>query len=164
MVQKIIILGCWVIWVAGCAPVISQETLKTVDQQVGFETILKNPIAHRGKTVLLGGSIIKTTPFPGKTRMIVLQHPLGYRDKPSKERTSMGRFILSASGFMDPAIYRAGRLVTVVGTVTGEETRPVGEIQYTYPLMEKKELYLWPEEKNDNRPRFHFGIGVGKSF
>ncbi len=164
MVQKLIILGFWIIWTAGCAPTISQEILKSADRQVGFESILKNPFAHRGKNVLLGGAIIKTTPLPGQTRMIVLQHSLGYRDKPSKENPSLGRFILSAPGFLDPAIYRAGRLVTIVGTVKGEETRPLGEIQYTYPLLENKELYLWPEEQNDNRPRIHFGIGVGKSF
>lgn len=147
-----------------CAPVISQESLKTVDGQLEFGQILRDPDAYRGKTVLLGGSIIRTTPYPEKTQMVVLQHPLGYRDKPAGERISLGRFILSAPGFWDPAIYRAGRLVTAVGTVTGKETRTLGEIDYAYPHISSKEIYLWPVEGINNRPRFYFGVGVGKTF
>jgi outer membrane lipoprotein len=96
--------------------------------------------------------------------MVVLQHPLGGRNKPSKEKGSKGRFIVVARGFMDPAIYRSGRQVTVVGTVAGKDVRPIGEIQYAYPLMEMKELYLWPLEDAANQPRFYFGVGVGKTF
>jgi len=164
MRPTIFLLGLCVVLSAACAPVISQEKLKTADGQLGFDQILRNPDAYRGKTVLLGGSIIKTTPYPGKMQMVVLQHPLGYRNKPAHESTSMGRFILSAPGFWDPAIYRAGRLVTIVGTVTGKETRSLGEIEYAYPLIANKELYLWPVEEIDARPRFHFGVGVGTTF
>jgi len=158
------LLGVWVALSSACAPVISQENLKIADRQLGFDQILRNPDAYLGKTVLLGGSIIKTTPYPEKTQMVVLQHPLGYRYKPAAESASMGRFILSAPGFWDPAIYRAGRLMTVVGTVTGKETRSLGEIEYTYPHIANKELYLWPMEEIDTRPRFYFGVGVGKTF
>jgi outer membrane lipoprotein len=148
----------------GCAPVISQEVLKTVDEEVRFETVLENPMGYLGATLLLGGDIIETLALPGKTEMVVLQHPLGFRNKPSKERGSKGRFIVVARGFMDPAIYRSGRQVTVVGTVAGKDVRPIGEIQYAYPLMEMKELYLWPLEDAVNQPRFYFGVGVGKTF
>lgn len=164
MRTTLFILSFWFVLSTACAPVISKENLKTADRQLEFGQILRNPDAYRGKTVLLGGSIIKTTPFPEKTQMVVLQHPLGYRDKPAGESISMGRFILSAPGFFDPAIYRAGRLVTVVGTVTGKETRTLGEIEYTYPHIANKELYLWPVEEIDTRPRFYFGVGVGKTF
>jgi outer membrane lipoprotein len=148
----------------GCAPVISQETLKAVDEGLDFEAVLENPERYLGASVLLGGDIIETLPVPGETQMLVLQHPLGFRNKPSKEKGSKGRFIVVAQGFMDPAIYRSGRQVTVVGRVAGKDVRPIGEIEYAYPLIEMTELYLWPLEEAVNEPRFYFGVGIGKTF
>ena len=150
---------------AGCAAVISQESLKTVDQDIGFEQVSENPDAYRGKVVLLGGEIIKTENVPDKTVIIVLQRSLGYNKKPDSEGESKGRFIVSTPGFLDPAIYRPRREVTVVGSVMGKEVRPLGELEYTYPIIERKELYIWPPEgAPTTTPRFHIGIGIGKTF
>ena len=153
-----------VVMAGGCAPVISQEALKTVDDELRFEAVLENPETYLGATVLLGGDVIETVPLAGKTQMVVLQRPLGFRNKPSKEKGSKGRFIVVAKGFMDPAIYRSGRQVTVVGTVAGKDVRPIGEIEYAYPLIDMTELYLWPLEAAVNEPRFYIGVGVGKTF
>jgi len=130
--------------IAGCAPVISRRALKEVDQSLSFERLLENPETHKGKTVLLGGTIIDTRNPPDRTSIIVLQRPLGFRNKPTSEDISRGRFILYVAGFFDPVIYHPGREITVVGSVLGKEVRPLGEIEYTYPVIEKKELYLWP--------------------
>jgi len=147
---------------ASCAPVISQRTLKEVDQGLSFEQLLENPEAYKGKTVLLGGNIIETQNFPERTLITVLQRPLGFRKKPAVEDKSKGRFIVYVAGFLDPAIYRPGRKITVVGSVVGKEVRPLGEIEYGYPVIEKKELYLWPaEDYSVGGPRLHFGVGIG---
>jgi len=147
---------------AGCAPVISPAVLKEVDQSVGFEQVLKNPLAYRGRTVLLGGDIIETQNFAEKTLIVVLQRSLGFRKKPAAEGESKGRFIVSVPGFLDPAIYRPRRKVTVVGSVSGKEVRPLGEIEYTYPIITKRELYIWPvEESSATQPRVRFGVGIG---
>lgn len=148
--------------IAGCAPVISQEALKDIDKGVSFEMILENPEAYRGRIVMLGGDIIETQNFPEKTLIVVLQRSLGFRKKPATEDMSKGRFIISVQGFIDPAIYRPRRKVTVVGSVAGKEVRPLGEIEYTYPIIAKRELYIWPlEEFPETEPRVHFGVGIG---
>jgi len=147
---------------AGCAPVISPAVLKEVDQSVRFEQVLKNPLAYRGRTVLLGGDIIETQNFPEKTLIVVLQRSLGFRKKPAAGGESKGRFIVSVPGFLDPAIYRPRRKVTVVGSVFGKEVRPLGEIEYAYPIITKRELYVWPsEESSATQPRVRFGVGIG---
>jgi len=154
-----------ILGVTGCAAVISQDTLKTVDKEIRFEQILENPDAYRGKVVLLGGEIIKTENVPDKTVITVLQRSLGYNQKPDSEGESKGRFIVSTPDFLDPAIYRPGRKITVVGSVMGKEVRPLGELEYVYPVIEKKELHIWPAEGAPaTSPRFHFGIGIGKTF
>jgi outer membrane lipoprotein len=151
--------------VAGCAAVISKESLKTVDQDIRFEQLLENPDAYRGKVVLLGGEIINTENVPNKTVIVVLQRSLGYNRKPDSEGESKGRFIVSIPDFLDPAIYRPRRKITVVGSVMGKQVRPLGELEYAYPVIEKKELYIWPVEGAPaTSPRFHIGIGIGKTF
>jgi len=149
----------------GCAPMISREALREVDQDVRFEQLLKDPQAYQGRTVLLGGDIIETQNFPEKTLVVVLQRPLDFRKKPAAEDASKGRFIISVPGFLDPAIYRPKRKVTVVGSVLGNEVRPLGEIEYSYPTIDKRELYIWPpEESSATGPRVHFGVGIGIGF
>jgi len=163
--QYCTLLVCIALLVAGCARVISQKALKEVDQGLSFGQLLENPEAYKGKTMLLGGNIIETQNLSERTLIVVLQRPLGFRKKPSGEDVSRGRFILYAPGFLDPAIYRHGRKITVVGSVVGKEIRPLGEIEYSYPVIEKKELYLWPaEESSVTEPRVYFGFGIVKGF
>jgi outer membrane lipoprotein len=147
---------------SGCAPVISQRVLNDVDQALSFEQLLENPEAHKGKIVLLGGTIIETENFTERTLIFVLQRPLGFQKKPIAEDISKGRFIIHTLDFLDPAIYRHGRKITVGGSVMGVDVRSLGKIKYSYPVIEKKELYLWPSEENSRTgPRVHFGVGIG---
>jgi len=147
---------------SGCASVISQRALDEVDRTLMFEQLLENPEAHKGKTVLLGGTIIETQNFSDRTHLVILQRPLGFRKRPIAEDVSRGRFIINTPGFLDPAIYRNERKITVVGSVMGTEVRALGKTEYSYPVVEKKELYLWPlEESTETGPRVHFGVGIG---
>ena len=161
-------LTCIVILVplmfTGCASVISTEALEQVDQRIRFEQILENPEAYEGRTVLLGGEIIEAQNLEEKTLLLVVQRPLCYRDRPCTGGDSEGRFIVSTPAFLDPAIFRTGRKITVVGSVEGKEVRPLDEIEYSYPVISERELYLWPSEEYATQPRVYFGIGVGKSF
>jgi outer membrane lipoprotein len=150
---------------AGCAHVISKEVLQEVDTSVSFVQVLKDPEVYRGKIVLFGGNVIETQNLSNKTLVVVLQRPLGSRGEPSAGDVSEGRFIIQTPGFLDPAIYSPGRKLTVAGTVAGKEVRPLGEIEYTYPIIEKRELYLWPEEETaSDEPAVRFGVGIGVGF
>jgi len=149
---------------AGCAPVISHEVLREVDKDLPFRAVLADPDNYKGRRILLGGKIIETIPLPNKTRMFVLQYPLGFRDKPFTDSGHEGRFIVEATGFLDPVVYGAGRKITVAGILEGKEVLPLGEITYTYPLVVGMELYLWPLEDAYTVPQFYIGIGIGKTF
>lgn len=164
MIARRCFLSLLILFVMGCAPVISQDVLREIDKDLPFQAILINPDNFKGKTILLGGSIIETTPLPGKTRITVLQYPLGFRNKPSVDAASGGRFIVEATGFLDPVVFSAGRQVTVAGTLDGKEVLPLGEISYVYPLIASRELYLWPVDDALYLPQFYIGIGIGKTF
>lgn len=147
---------------AACASTISPEVLKDVDQSIRFETLLKDPDAFQGKTVLFGGDIIKTENSPDKTLIVVLQRSLNSDKKPSGGDRSAGRFIVSVPGFMDPAIFQPGRQITVVGVVAGKEVRALDDIEYSYPVIDKRHLYLWQRKSAiDTEPKVFFGLGAG---
>ena len=154
-----------VLLLAGCAHVISKEVLQEVEPSLTFVHVSKDPEAYTGKTVLFGGDVIETQNLSKKTLVVVLQRPLGSRGEPSGGDVSEGRFIITTGGFLDPAIYTPGRKLTVAGTIAGKEVRPLGEIEYIYPIIEKRELYLWPEEEAaSDEPDVHFGLGIGIGF
>jgi hypothetical protein len=45
---------------------------------------------------------------------------------------------------LDPKVYAKGRGVTVGGSVVGSVRQPLGDREYTYPVIEAQELHLWP--------------------
>jgi len=151
-----------ILLLTGCAHVISKPVLKEVDTTATFAQVANAPDAYKGKTVLFGGDIIETKNLSNKTLIVVLQRPLGSRGQPAAGDVSEGRFIVTTPGFIDPAIYSPGRKITVAGKVVGKEVRPLGEIGYTYAVIEKREIYLWPAEKAaSTEPKVHFGFGIG---
>jgi outer membrane lipoprotein len=147
----------------GCSPpAISRATLQQADRTLSIDRLLQNPDTFQGRTVLLGGEIIETGNAPGMTSIIILERHLDSRGKPRSGAASGGRFIVRHPSFLDPAIFRPGRIITVAGVVIGSKFQPLGEISYRYPLIENKELYLWPEDGSlAQEPSVHFGIDIG---
>ena len=146
----------------GCTPpVISPATLRQFDQTITIDQLRQRPGSFIGKTVLLGGEIIDTRNTPDATTIMVLAFRLDHRKRPRAGTGSEGRFIVRQPTFLDPAIYRPGRKITVAGIVVGEKSLPLGEITYRYPVIENRELYLWPEEDLRQEPPVHFGFGIG---
>jgi outer membrane lipoprotein len=152
------------VFLAGCAPAISQQARDRVTVTADFSDILKDPQRLKGEVVLLGGKIITTTPQEGGTELVVLQLPLEIGMRPGTRATSKGRFLIQTTEFLDPAVYASDRLVTLVGEIIGDETRPLGQTVYRYPELTLIEMKLWPEEEVYREPRFHFGFGVGTHF
>jgi len=93
-----------------------------------------------------GGEIVQTVnQKDGTTLVEVFQRPLGWRGEPKGTRASEGRFLILAEKYLDAYIFRRGRKITVAGEIQGEKIRPIGEMDYRYPLLLSKEIYLWEE-------------------
>jgi outer membrane lipoprotein len=128
----------------GCTRYVISSPLR--EQAAGspaFTTVLINPQRYVGYTVIWGGVIIETLNEPNHTTITILQTPLGTDQIPQDPEHSQGRFIARVDGFVDREIYYKGRKVTVAGQISGQETLPIGETQYTYPVVRVQELYLW---------------------
>jgi outer membrane lipoprotein len=158
--RGLVIIGSLLACVA-CGSVISREARSLVNPAVSYAQIAANPAAHVGTTVLVAGTIIEAINLQEGTRLEILQFPTGAGDRPLTTATPGGRFLVLAPDYLETAIYRKGRAITLVGEVQGQRDLPLGETTYHYPLLLPRELYLWSE--GYDTPRFHIGFGVGFS-
>jgi outer membrane lipoprotein len=151
------LFGC-----VACGSVISPQVRESVDPQLSYAQMAASPEAYVGKVLIVAGTIIEAVNTPAGTRLVLLQYPTDGRGRPHIEAPSGGRFLVLTPEYLETAIYRPGRALTVAGEVRGQRELPMGEIVYRYPLLAPRELYLWPEG-NGSYPQFHIGFGFGFS-
>jgi len=130
----------------GCASAFPREVMRTVDTSITAGDLRRDPAAHKGARVIVGGEILSTQPRPGQTEIELLARRLRDDDSPERSDRSPGRLLLRSPDFLDPAVYAPGRRVTVIGTVSGEEERKVGELPYRYPVIAIERIRLWAQE------------------
>jgi len=128
-----------------CAPVISPQLMEQVDRSLTYGSLASRPDESIGKIVLLGGTIVQTLPKPKETEIEVVQKQVSSSGEPYLTDQSEGRYLVVVDRFLDPAIFRPGRDITVAGKVRGSALRRLGEIDYRYPLITAVELHLWSE-------------------
>lgn len=129
---------------SGCTP-ISKELRAQTDRTVSFQQVFQNPEAYKGKIMIWGGEIIETiNQKDGTTLIVVLQRPLDWMEEPKFQR-SEGRFIILVEGYVDPYVFKRGRRITVAGEILRRKVMRLGELEYPYPLLRSKQLYLWGE-------------------
>lgn len=117
-----------------------------------------------GKRILWGGVILAITNLEQRTDIEVLAYPLDADNRPRRDDDPLGRFIIEQAGYLEPASYSEGRLVTVAGTVSRAEPGKIGASDYAYPVISAQQLYLWPRDGGYDGTSVHFGIGVGIGF
>lgn len=94
-----------------------------------------------------GGIILKVENQHDLSTLEILAYPLDKSSQPETGMLATGRFLLHSKQFLDPAIYIRDRELTVVGTISGVETKNIGEYEYRYITVEGRALHLWPIRK-----------------
>lgn len=116
--------------------------------------------ANSNTRVIWGGTVLEAHNLKEVTQIEVLAYPLNSSYRPVKSEKPQGRFLIKYTGYLEPAIYTAGRSITVQGILSGVASGTVGEHKYTYPVVKSERLHLWTD-KDETNTRFHFGIGIG---
>ena len=132
-----------------------------VDRSLTPAQVATNPQTAAGSSVQWGGVILRTTNLKDRTQIEVLAYPLNSDSRPQSDRSPQGRFIVEQAGYLEPASYAQGRLITAVGTVSGIQAEQVGKADYDHPVIFARQLYLWPVDSGGSRSNTWFGIGVG---
>ena len=135
----------------------SELTVAQVRSQLGDDKEMSLP---ESGAVLWGGVVIKTENMSDATQIEVMGYPLDRRQRPMTSREAEGRFLVRHEGYLEPVDYAAGRLVTVLGTLSGVITGAVGEAEYRYPLLQSDEMHLWNQVGPVRNPGITFGVGI----
>lgn len=130
-----------------------------IDATVTFADLKRAPSEYIGRTVMVGGTVIRAKRLDSGTEVEILQLPTE-KDGPSSDDRlrSEGRFIAVREQFLDPASLPQGTPITVIGTVKGETTRALDESDYTYPILEVKHIIDWnsiaSQRRRDRSPYY----------
>jgi len=130
----------------GCASAFPREVMRDVATAVTAADLRRDPVVYKGARVIVGGEILSTQPKTGQTEIELLARRLRDDDSPEQSDRSPGRLLLRSPDFLDPAVYAPGRRITVIGTVSGEEERKVGELPYRYPVITVERIRLWAQD------------------
>jgi outer membrane lipoprotein len=157
----VLILAVALALLAGCATGPRYDTAGVATDLVPAE-VSANPALHRGTQVIWGGLIVVTRNLADYTELEVLGYPLDRSQRPDAGRSPQGRFLVRTRGYLEEVDYAQGRRVTVTGTLGEHVDGLVGEAPYTYPLLQARDIHLWPVDtrRDPGSPRFHIGVGV----
>ncbi len=135
------------LFIASCAPVISQQVREQARPDITFKELQNTPEHYKGQVIILSGFIIETKNTKEGTLLEILQAPAGFRGEPKDADRSEGRFLALSDHYLDTSIYKKDRKVTVAGEVQGKRVQPLEKTEYVYPLLHVKEIHLWPVEE-----------------
>jgi len=141
-----LILVFIVLFINGCATVPSD--LRSGPDQALLPFSEASTVINHGQAARWGGEIAHVSNLQQGSQLEVVQFSLNASGRPLKTDKSGGRFRILVPGFIDPAIYAPGRLVTALGTFTGIKQGKVGEQEYAFPALESEQIHLWPEIKD----------------
>lgn len=135
--------------IGGCVNyyVIPEPLDKQVDRTVTFTDLKRDPDAHKGKTLALGGVVLRAKNLKDGTQIEVLQLPLNGSDQPNDPlEVSQGRFLVLDPDHHDPAVLK-DRRITLAGEVIGKKIETIDEFEYTFPYLSARFIYIWPERR-----------------
>jgi outer membrane lipoprotein len=145
--KQTLLMGLILVLLPGCVTYPIAKNLQQQAKPLTLSQVVADPGACQGTIVIWGGRIIKTVNDVNNSAIYVLELPLESSGEPQVQANTSGRFIASSKGFLDPEVYKPGRLVTVAGAVAGLESEPVQKTEYTYPVLDIKQIHLWPVER-----------------
>ena len=95
---------------------------------------------YKDRTVQWGGLIVNVIKEETDTVFLVLSYPLHENGEPDDHLQPSGLFYFFYRGEKDISNYLPGRLLTVVGDITGE--RGHGDKEQVLPMVEGGQIYL----------------------
>ena len=126
-----------------CSHPISEESRAHIDPTITFADVSENPTAFIDRHILLGGVVISHESRDNGSLLELMEWHLNRWGEPTYLDDSARRLLVKSATPLDPTYYEPGVLVTLAGVIQGGEVRPLGEHEYTYPMLDLLEIHLW---------------------
>jgi outer membrane lipoprotein len=118
--------------------------------------VIASPQAMRGARVRWGGTIVGVQNRADSSWIEVVARDLEEGGRPEAGAPSRGRFLARVKGFADPADYEQGKEISVLGVVTGAETRRIGDYDYRYPVVDVERIHVWAPRPVRREPAYPY--------
>jgi outer membrane lipoprotein len=143
MMRNHVLCAVAVLLLGGCASVVPEAIRHDAPGNVQIAQVRGQPAQYRGTVVRWGGDIVNTRNERDDTVIEIVARDLDSDGRPINDDASLGRFLVKVQGFLDPAIYKPERELTVRGRVEGVVEQAIGEYPYRFPLVRPDSVYLW---------------------
>lgn len=138
-----------------CASVVPESIRTEAPGNVQIVQVRDQAQQFRGTVVRWGGNIVSTRNERDRTVLEIVGRNLDREGRPLEEDRSLGRFLVKTEGFLDPAVYKPEREVTVRGRIVDVISQPIGEFRYVYPVVQADDIYLW-KPRPPPQPRYPY--------
>lgn len=149
MKKVVVLVGA--ILLAGCNAVPEKLAVPERVSLLPYSAAIKQSQNQLSQQARWGGKITAVENREESTVIDVLHYELSNSGKPQASDQSAGRFRIYMQGFLDPAIYEQGRMVTVLGKLAPHEQVLVGSHPLKHPVIYGQELHLWPIQKETEK-------------
>lgn len=152
---KLLIASC-VLFCTACVSVPKQLELPENTNTVEFSQAKSTSTDIVGQKARWGGVIASIQNNANNTMVEVVHLPLFTSLRPKQGDETEGRFRLYFNGLLDPVIYKKGRSITAVGTVSEVEGGKIGEHEYIFPVLKDTTIHLWKDVENVDVNFIHY--------
>lgn len=135
-------------------------TIQTAPEpNLQFDQLSGDTTAYQGQVVRWGGQVVKVENDNQGSTIHIAQFPLNSYGRPviKEGNDGGGRFIARTGTFIDPAIYKQGTLITVVGPLQQNQTVFIDKKSMSVPVVNADDVYRWINQ--DYRRDPYYGNG-----
>ena len=143
---------------AGCAAPVFKNAPSTVATPI---EVANAPQRYHDAGIVWGGKILGVRNRAEVTEVEIVAYPLDRAQRPDPGAQTLGRFVISLPGFVEPLDYPPGRFVTLQARVAGTEVARIDEHDVVLPIVGSANVHLWPVNFPYDGSHWSFGVGVG---
>lgn len=140
--KKYLLVSC-VIFLTACVSVPKKLELPENTKSVDFAKAQSPETNFVGEKARWGGVIASIENNAETTMLEIVNFPLHSSLRPKKGDETLGRFKVYFNGLLDPVIYKEGRSITALGTISDLESGEIGEHKYNFPVLKDASVHLW---------------------
>ncbi|HDS6455581.1 TPA: Slp family lipoprotein [Morganella morganii subsp. morganii] len=131
---------------AGCATVPESIKGSGTTMLTDFQAVQKAPQAYKGMEARFGGRVLSVQNQPDMTQLEIAVMPLNSTGAPFLGSTITGRMYARINSFMEPDNFR-DQYVTVVGLMNGTQAGKIGDVPYTFPVIDVTGFQRWHQAR-----------------
>ncbi|GAA5140104.1 Slp family lipoprotein [Thalassotalea piscium] len=126
-----------------CSNIPEKLSVADTTRLIPFESAKAEQEANIGNSARWGGVIAKVTNNADNSMLEIVNFPLTSSARPKPKDETLGRFRVYYNGLLDPVIYKVGRSITALGTISAPEQGKIGEHEYLFPIIKASNVHLW---------------------